>query len=168
MNAKELLAELRTKLRAAVAEDFAKWTTQFDDVCGYAVCAPPYIESIFPTYQLASESLEDEAAYYPAEWESFGTLTFGPEIRELCTKIHAARVLYDKDEDEGLEADLVFNTIFSVLTEMEAEGVFGDKNSGRYLTMWDVGNDEDWIIKASKKLNSAKLHTKVKLALLGE
>ena len=164
----ELLSELHTKLRTAIEADFAKWTAQFDDVSGYAICAPPYFESIFPVYRLASESLEDDAAYYPPEWESFGTLTFDGEFRDLCKKIHQLRVLYDTDEDKGLDFESVFNTALAVFKELEAEGLFGDKSSGRYLTMWDVGNDEDWIIKASQLLNSERVHADVKRALLGE
>ena len=164
----DLLTELHTKLKTAIEADFTKWTTQFDDVCGYAICAPPYFESIFPAYRLTSESLEDDAAYFPPEWESFGTLTFDGEFRELCKRVHDLRVMYDKDEDKGLDFDSVFDTIFAVLIELEGEGLFGEKSSGRYLTLWDVGNDEEWIIKASGKLNSERVHADVRRTMLGE
>jgi hypothetical protein len=168
MKPKELLTELHARLRAAIEKDYTKWTAKFDDVCGYAICAPPYVESIFPSYQLASESLEEAAIYYPPEWGTFGTLVFDTEFLAFCKTLHDRRVLYDSNKKEGLSADSVFKTIFAVLKELDAEGLFGDKSSGRYITMWDVGNDEEWIIKASQKLNSKRVHAAAKLAMLGE
>jgi hypothetical protein len=168
MKPKELLTELHARLRTAIEADYKKLTSQFEDVCGYAICAPPYIESIFPSYRLASDGLEESAAFFPPEWESFDTLTFDPEFLEFCETLHDRRVLYDKNKKDGLDAKSVFNTIFAVMKELEAEGLFGDKSSGRYLTIWDVGNDEELIIKTSQKLNSKKVHAEAKRALLGE
>jgi hypothetical protein len=168
MTPTELLAELHTKLKAAIQADYTHWIGEFDDVCGYAICAPPYVESIFPAYQLKSEELEDASVYYPAEWSSFGSLEFDQGFQKFCGKIHERRNLSDTNAAEGLDADSVFNTILAVLAELEAEGLFGDKASGRFLTIWDVGNDEEWILKASKKLNANKIHTRARRALLGE
>jgi hypothetical protein len=118
--------------------------------------------------RIKSEELEDASVYYPAEWSSFGALEFDQGFQKFCAKIHERRNLSDTNAAEGLDADSVFNTILAVLIELEAEGLFGDKASGRFLTIWDVGNDEEWILKASKKLNANKIHTRARRALLGE
>ena len=159
---KSLLTELQSRLRTVVTANYADLKRQFDDICGYAICAPPYFEQIFPAYQLSSALRDCPSdslglnAYFPPEWESFGTLSFGDEFDALTSQIHKRRCAHD-----GLEADAVFDAILDVLIDLERQGVFGPRSRDRFITMWNVGDDESLIIAASEKLNSAEVHSTV-------
>ena len=131
----KLLSKFESMLRASVVKDYAKWTKKFDDVCGYAICAPAYFECLFPVYKLSSECLTDEAAFFPPEWASFGSLTFGKKFQSLCDEVSARRTLFDSDAKNGLDANVVFDVILSVLSELESDGLFGRKSKGRFLTI---------------------------------
>ncbi|QDT09343.1 hypothetical protein [Planctomycetes bacterium K23_9] len=155
----ELLAELRSQLRALITSNYADLTQQFGDICGYAICAPPYFEHIFPAYQRAS-ALQKCAtdslglnAHFPPQWQSIGTQMFDAKFNELTSLISERRC-----DNESLEATAVFNTILDVLIDVEHDGVFGPRSGERFVTMWDVGGDESMILAASQKLNSATVH----------
>jgi hypothetical protein len=158
----ELIGELMQRLPAAIKSNYSELTSEFDDICGYAICATPYIESILPAYQRASALQVCDpkrlplATHFPPEWSSFGTLSFGDDIQTLVTKISRRR--FGFDEGEELEADAVFDAMLEVLVSVEREGVFGERSSNRFLTMWSIGNDEHWILKASKELNPDDVH----------
>jgi len=159
---KSLLTELQSRLRTVITANYADLKGQFDDICGYAISAPPYFEQIFPAYQLSSALRDCPSdslglnAYFPPEWESFGTLSFGDEFDALTSQIHKRRCAHD-----GLEADAVFDAILDVLIDLERQGVFGPRSRDRFITMWNVGDDESLIIAASEKLNSAEVHSTV-------
>ena len=157
-----LLNELKTQLRNAITSNFAELKLQFDDLCGFAVCAPSYFEQIFPAYQRStalagcgSDSLGINT-YFPPQWESFGTLSFDDHFNDL-----AARISERRCTNAGIDANDVFNAILDVLVNLECDGVFGPRSGNRFVTMWDVGSDESLILTSSEKLNSKDVHTSV-------
>lgn len=158
----ELLTKLQTELHTAITSHHADLIRQFDDVCGYAICAPPYFEHIFPAYQLTS-ALQDCSAdslglatHFPPEWKSFGTTLFDDSFNSLVSQVSQRRC-----DNESLSADGVYNAILDVLVELERDGIFGARSTDRFVTMWDVGGDESMILSTSEKLNSADLHSSV-------
>ena len=162
MDNTQLLTELQTELRKAITSHHADLIRQFDDVCGYAICAPPYFEHIFPAFQLTS-ALQDCSpdalgltTHFPPEWKSFGTILFDDSFNTLVTKIFQRRC-----DNENLAADEVYNAILDVLVELENEGTFGARSTNRFVTMWDVGGDESMIVSTSEKLNSDDVHSSV-------
>ena len=162
MRNSELIGELKQHLPSAIKSNYSDLTSEFDDICGYAICATPYIESIIPAYQraFALQACDIKqlplASHFPPEWSSFGTLSFGDNIQTLSAKISQRR--FGFDDGEELEADTVFDAMLEVFVSLEREGVFGERSSNRFLTMWSIGNDEHWILKASTELNSDDVH----------
>ncbi|QEG02083.1 hypothetical protein Mal15_61660 [Stieleria maiorica] len=159
----ELLTKLQNALRVAISSHFAELTRQFDDVCGYAVCAPATFEHVFPAYQLTSE-LEANApgsvglaTYFPPEWQSFGTILFDDSVNSLVSEI-ANRCW----GDDNLESNMIYDAMLDVLIDLKRDGLFGERAINRFVTMWDVGGDESMIIAASEKLNSPDVHTCVR------
>ncbi|MCA9032860.1 MAG: hypothetical protein KDA66_18730 [Planctomycetaceae bacterium] len=162
MNNTEILTELKSRLRTVVASNFGELAQQFDDVCGYAICAPPYFEHIFPAFQVSS-ALQDSPAeflglktYFPPEWDAFGTVLFDDEFNAIVSEISSRRC-----NNESLDYNVVFDAILDVLIELESEGVFGPRSSGRFVTVCDIEGDESLILSASEKLNSADVHAAV-------
>lgn len=160
MDNTELLAKLQNALHTAIASHYAGLLRQFEDVCGYAVCAPATFEHVFPAYQLTSElnahsaDSVDLARYFPPEWKSFGTMLFDDSVNSLASEIASRRW-----GDDNLESNIVYDAILEVLIDLEREGVFGARSMSRFVTMWDVGGDASMIIAASEKLNAADVHT---------
>ena len=138
---------------------YADLARQFDDVCGYAVCAPATFEHVFPAYQLTSELQAQSpdsvglATHFPPEWKSFGTILFDDSVNSLVLEIANRRW-----GDDRLESNAIYDAILEVLIDLERDGVFGARSINRFLTMWDVGGDESMIIAASQKLNSADVY----------
>ena len=162
MNNTELLTKLQNELRNAIASHYADLTREFDDVCGYAICAPPTFEHVFPAYQLKSE-LRDRsadslgvAAYFPPEWNSFGTIFFDERVNSLVTEI--SNRFWG---DESLDPKVVYEEILKVMVGLERDGVFGPRSNDRFLSIWDIGGDESMIIATSEELNSADVHSRV-------
>ncbi|QDV22240.1 DUF4303 domain-containing protein [Aureliella helgolandensis] len=162
MNNVELLSKLHSELRDAIASHYVDLTHEFDDVCGYAVCAPSTFEHIIPAYQLTSE-LRDRptdslglASYFPPEWNSFGTIFFDDGFNSLVAEI--SNRLWG---DDCIEPSAAYEAILKVLIDLEREGIFGPRSTDRFVTMWDVGGDESMIIATSEKLNSPDLHSHV-------
>jgi hypothetical protein len=163
----ELLTKLQNELSNAIASHYAGLTREFDDVCGYAVCAPATFEHVFPAYQLKSE-LRDRpadslglATYFPPEWNSFGTVFFTDELNSLVTEI--SNRFWG---DESLEPKVVYEVILKAMVDLERDGVFGPRSDDRFLSIWDIGGDESMIISTSEELNSETVHSRV-LAAFG-
>ncbi|MCC9602253.1 DUF4303 domain-containing protein [Stieleria sp. JC731] len=162
MRNSELIDDLKLQLPAAIKSNYIDLTSEYGDICGYAICTTPYIESIIPAYQRESELQACDAKrlslaiHFPPEWNSFGTLEFGDDIQALSTKLSHRR--FGIDDGEELDADTVFDAILEVFAGLERDGVFGKRSPNRFLTMWSIGNDEHWILKASKELNSDDVH----------
>lgn len=155
----ELLNELKSQLRNAITSNFAGLQRQFDDLCGYAVCAPSYFEQIFPAYRRSTALTGCDGdslginTYFPPQWESFGSLSFNDDFNALTLSISERRC-----DNESIDANDVFNAMLEVLVELEGEGVFGPRVGNRFVTMWDVGSDESLILTSSEKLNSKDVH----------
>lgn len=153
---------MQNELRNAIASHYADLTREFDDVWGYAVCAPPTFEHVFPAYQLTSE-LRDRSAdslglasHFPPEWNSFGTIFFDEGFNSLVSEI--SNRLWG---DDSIEPSAVYDAILKVLVDLEREGIFGPRSTDRFVTIWDVGGDESMIIATSEKLNSPDIHSRV-------
>ncbi len=161
MDNEQLIAEFKKSLLDEVKSTYGDLAQQFDDICGFGVFAPPYIESVFPAYQRSSElegkSDQAQDKYWPPEWSSFGVLKFGSDFQKLVQQVSERRSIHF-DDPGALDADPVFEAILDVLVQLESEGLFGPRTADRYVTMWDVGNDDEWILKSSERLNSAEVH----------
>jgi hypothetical protein len=157
-----LLSKMQVELRNAIAAHYADLTREFDDICGYAVCAPSTFEQVFPAYQLASELARCSAdslgitSHFPPEWNSFGTIFFDNEFNSLVAEISGRWCGEDR-----IEPATVFDAMLKVFTDLEREGAFGPRSPDRFLTICEVGSDESMIIAASEKLNSPELHSRV-------
>ena len=157
MSKKKLLKELKVELVKAVPRLFKQLTKEHDDLCCFGLGTTAILESIVPIYQFENllASPDDAEKFSPWEWEmGNGAVDLGPKVPRIRTKLEE---LLDYSDDDNFQDDYK-NTVVSSLVELKKNGAFGTPKSRPFLAFWLIGDDERWVIKSSKLLNTPKTH----------
>ena len=160
----ELDKQFSELLKQSVVSHYGRLTDKYDDIYGYAIATTDLIEGLFPVANLRSTIECDESAddfnyfkYCPAEWHALADEQYF-ESDEIDLVVSQFEELADSESDDGGTRERFLNLILDVLVALESEGVFGAKTEDRYVTIYIAGSDEEWITKASSKLNSDSVH----------
>lgn len=165
---KTRIDDLIDKLRIAIPMSIESLSQEFSDICGFAICTTWYVEFLAPVFQRKSELNEDEPygfeRFSPPEWAVMNDQsrndTFGDDVDqarlEFCT--HCKTL----DEDASSDVRTAFmDALLDLLVCLDTENKIGPKTDDRYLTIW-IDDDDDFLLKASKQLNTKKMHKHVR------
>lgn len=159
--------DLIAKLRIAIPMSLESLSQEFSDICGYAICTTWYVEFLVPVFQRKCELNDnpyDYDRFSPPEWAAMNDKsrddTFGDDVDK-------ARIAFCKhcetlDEDtSGKVRGAFMDGLLELLVCLDTENKIGAKSDDRYLAIW-IDDDDDFLIKASKQLNTKKMHKHVR------
>lgn len=162
-----LLDALIDELAIAIPRAFTSLSDEFADLCGFAIGTARLLEFIVPVFQRKSELSSDSgdfARFFPPEWavlnsrDRSDTFGDGVETARKHLETHCSAGDYDL---RASVSDAFLGSLLSLLVDLVRNNQLGQKTNERSLTIWIAGDDLEWIIKASERLNTPELHQRV-------
>jgi hypothetical protein len=147
----------KKKLKEAIRNHYQKVQELFDDLYGYTLYTDDSLCSIGPVYNRESDiSVQETDEMYPyykylaVEWAHFEDYDMFSKVNSLLQEI------MDCDHPEWQEKrEEILEVCLSVLGELDEAGLFGAKESGRFIAICIADSDDSIMERSVKELNNS-------------
>jgi len=150
----------KQKLRSALTNHWSKAKNDFPDLYGYSIYTEDGLSSIAPVFNCESDitvpESDDMYFYYrygAVEWANFDDFGMFDEVNAELLSI------MDCDPPEWAERrGEILEICLNVLSALEHEGMFGSKDSNRFVVICLSDSDDPIMNKSAKELNGEKTY----------
>lgn len=165
---KTRIDDLVAKLRIAIPKSVESLSQEFSDICGFAICTTWYVEFLAPVFQRKCELNEDDPygfdRFSPPEWavmnEKSRNDTFGKDVDQARLEFCSHCETLDEDTSSNVRTAFM-DALLDLLVCLDTDNEIGTKTDERYLALW-IDDDDDFLLKASKQLNTKKMYKRVR------
>jgi hypothetical protein len=153
--------DLQRSLRSAVEQHFRLLCERYspEQLYGYSLYTDDNVSSIGPVANtvdgIPSGGIVADQNYYrfgPHEWTLFDDFELFSSANEIVKAIHE-----DKSRNFSEKRTGMLNAAFLALKELDSDGLFGPRSSGRYIVLWVVDSDEPLMAVSAAALNSSEV-----------
>jgi hypothetical protein len=150
------LAELKALLKLAVRHHYAKLVASVSDIYGYSLYTSDGVHSIGPVANRVSaicvhpsDSLYNYYRFGAVEWSEWDDFGFFDGVNAIVSSLHD-----DESIDFVVKRDGMLNALLGVLSELEAEGLFGPRTFDRFVVICVADSDMPIMLESARLLNS--------------
>jgi hypothetical protein len=123
---------------------------------------------LHPQFQRNSELNEDDPfcfeRFSPPEWAVMNDKsrndTFGKDVDQAQLEFCTHCEMLDEDNSSNVRTAFI-DALLDQLVSLDNDNKIGPKTDDRYLAIW-IDDDEDFLLKASKQLNTKQMHKHVR------
>jgi len=150
----------KEKLKKAITTHFTQMKSTYNDLYGYSLYTEDSLTSIGPVCNCDSNITAPESdemyAYYrygAVEWEHFEDFGIFDDVNNELSSI------MDCEHPKWSERrSSVLNACLDVLYDLEQDGLFGPKESNRFVVICLSDSDDAIMDKSAKLLNSVDIY----------
>jgi hypothetical protein len=159
---KAALDRLKEELKIAISEHFRRLIAEHPQELfyGYSLYTCDDVPSIGPVANRKSALQVDSAdpmynyyRYGPQEWSDWNDYGIFEQANQIITSIHE-----NKFSSFAKKRQRILAQAFQALFELEATGLFGQKDSSRYIVLWLSDSNDPIINESAKLLNDSEVY----------
>ena len=148
----DLLSQFRSALKTATASHYKRLVTDVSDIYGYALFTEDGLSSVVPVANRESalkkpksDPMYNYYRYLAVEWSDWDHFGMFDDVNALLTKMH---------DESPAELDRVLPICLDVLSELDDEGVFGQRTDDRFIVICLSDSDDEIMMESAKRLNT--------------
>ncbi|WP_166243156.1 DUF4303 domain-containing protein [Paenibacillus turpanensis] len=158
----QLIENLHTELKNAVSSHYKELLSRCGDetIYGYSLFTDDCVTSMGPVANKErsikvnkSDPLYNYYRYGAVEWDEWDDFGLFDEVNNMIKKYHETV----KDSFDNRVNTLLKESL-NVLMELEAEGLFGNKNDNRFIVICVSDSSNEIMTESARKLNTLKVY----------
>ena len=153
---KKQIEELKGELKKALRLHYKRLTDSVPDIYGYSLFTEDGVSSLGPVANRTSalprdpsDSMYNYRRYLAVEWSEWDDFGLFGVVNRIVKEI-----LADKRVDFPKKREAILRVALASMCELEAEGLFGPKTSGRFLVICLSDSDDPIMMESAKLLNT--------------
>lgn len=158
----QLRERLHVELKNAIRSHYKELIMRSgdDNIYGYALYTDDCVSSIGPVANkerlITATKLDPLYTYYRygavewSEWDDFGMFN---EVNNIIKNYHEII-----EDDFNLRVETLLKDSLHVLIQLESEGLFGQKNDNRFISICVSDSSNEIMIESVRELNTLKVY----------